>query len=140
MNTQAVTIYLPNPLYERMRSTAQIQQRPIEKLLLDVVATGLPLLDDLPPELVDEMAALALLNDAALWRAARRTLLPDQHRQMDALLAKKGRGELTPAEQQVLDHLLAEYEHVVLVRAQAAMLLQQRGYDVSDPSILNEPA
>jgi len=109
-------------------------------LLLDAVVTGTSLLDDLPPELADEMAALALLNDTALWRVARRTLPSDQQEQMDTLLQEKGRGQLLPEGQQVLDQLLAEYERAVLTRAHAAVLLQQRGYDVSDPSIFNRSA
>lgn len=140
MSTQTVTIHLPDALYERVRCAAQVQQRPIEKLLLDAVVTGTSLLDDLPPELADEMAALALLNDTALWRVARRTLPSDQQEQMDTLLQEKGRGQLLPEGQQVLDQLLAEYERAVLTRAHAAVLLQQRGYDVSDPSIFNRSA
>jgi hypothetical protein len=140
VNTQAVTIHLPDTLYERMRHAAQMQQRPLEKFVLDAVMAGAPLLDDLPPELADEMAALALLNDTALWRVARRTLSSDQQGQLDMLLQKKGRGELSPEEQSLLDEMLAEYEQVMLTRAHAAVLLQQRGYDVSDPSILNESA
>lgn len=140
MNTQAVTIHLPNTFYERMRRAAQMQQRPLEKLVLDAVITGTPLLNDLPPELADEMTAVVLLNDAALWRVARRTLSPGNQEQLDTLLQKKGRGELLSEEQKVLDELLAEYEHTMLTRAHAAVLLQQRGYDVSDPSVLNKPA
>ena len=119
---------------------AQRLQQPLEKVLLDAVATALPLLDDLPPEMVDDIAALALLNDAALWRAARSTLSTSSQKQMDVLLDKKGQGNLTPAEQQKLDRLLAEYERSVLIRSQAALLLKQRAYDISDPTILNEPS
>ncbi len=101
--------------------------------------TALPLLDDLPPEMIDDMAALTLLNDAALWRAARSTLPPASQERLDLLLDKKGRGELTVAGQQELDRLLSHYEHIVLTRSQAALLLKQREYDVSDPTILNTP-
>jgi hypothetical protein len=92
------------------------------------------------PELTDEMAALALVNDAGLWRVARRTLSSEKQEQLDALLQVRERGELRPEEQPVLDELLSEYEHVILARAHAAVLLKQRGYDVSDPSVVNKPA
>jgi hypothetical protein len=85
-----------------------------------------------PPELTDEMAALALVNDAGLWRVARRVLSSEKQEQLDTLLQKRGRGELRLEEQPVLDELLSEYEHVILARAHAAVLLKQRGYDVSD--------
>lgn len=140
MSPQTVTIHLPKAFYERMRQAAQVQRRPLEEFLLDAAITGTPLLDDLPPELADEMAALALLNDAALWRVARRSLPAEDQERLDALLQKKGCGELLPGEQKILDELLAEYEHVIFARADAAVLLKQRGYDVSDPSVLNEPA
>lgn len=140
MSPPTVTIRLPKVFYERMRQAAQIQQRSLEEILLEAAITGTPLLDDLPPELTDEMAALALLNDAALWRVARRTLPAKKQERLDALLQKKEQGKLLSEEQQILDELLAEYERVVLARAHAAVLLKQRGYDVSDPSVLNEPA
>lgn len=140
MSTQAITIHLPNMFYERMKRAAQIQQRPLEQVAIDAVITGTPLLNDLPPELTGEMTALALLNDAALWRVAQRTLPPDKQGQLDTLLQEKGRSELLAEKDKTLDELLAEYEHIILSRAHAAVLLQQRGYDVSDPSILNRPA
>ena len=55
---------------------------------------------------------------------------------MDELLARKGQGRLTKQERQVLDQLVNDYETFVLRRSQAALLLQRRGYDMSDPSIL----
>lgn len=139
MATQSVTLHLPDNIYERIQRTAEFLRQPVEKLLLDAVTTALPLLDDLSPEMVDDMAALALLNDAALWRVARNTLAPASQAHLDNLLDKKGEGTLTAAEQQRLDELLNEYEQVVLTRAQAALLLKQRGYDLSNPTILNEP-
>lgn len=135
MATQSVMLHLPDIIYERVQRTAQLLHQPVEKLLLDALTTALPLLDDLPPEMVDDMAALALLNDAALWRVARNTLAPASQSHLDDLLGKKGEGTLTPAEQQRLDQLLKEYEQIVLIRAQAALLLKQRGYDLSNTQI-----
>jgi hypothetical protein len=137
MTTQSVTLHLPDGIYRRVRQTAQALQRPLEELLLDAVTTALPLLDDLPPELADDIAALALLNDAALWRAAQSTTPLSDQKQLDLLLDEKSRGTLTDRDQQQLDQLLSEYERVVLTRAQAALLLQQRGYDISDPTVLH---
>ena len=140
MSPQTVTIHLPEAFYERVQRAAQMQQRSLEDFLLDAVITGTPLLDDLPPELAGEMAALVLLNDAGLWLVARRTLSPEKQEQLDTLLHKRGRGELRSEEQPVLDELLSEYERVILARSHAAVLLKQRGYDVSDPSVVNKPA
>jgi hypothetical protein len=132
MTTQPVTLHLPDKIYERIQQTARLLQRPVETLLLEAVTTALPLLDDLPPELVDDVVALALLNDAALWQKARSTLPQSSQERLDLLLDEKNQGTLTTAGQQELDQWLKVYEHVVLIRAQAAILLQQRGYDISD--------
>ncbi len=139
MHTSAghsVTLHLPDLLYQQVKRLAQTFRRPVEDVLLDAVATALPPLTGLPQDLADELANLAFLNDSDLWQVARSTLPAKHHQQVDALLARKGQGELTSDEQQTLDRLLHEYQSLVLRRAQAAMLLQRRGYDMSDPAVL----
>ena len=139
MTTQAVTIHFPDSVYQRAQRTARALRKPLEKFLLDTVSFGLPLFDGLPPEIADDMAALTLLNDEALWRAGSRVLSPSKQEQLNLLLDKQGTEKLTVAERTMLDELLQEYERIVLIRAQAAVLLKQRGYDVSDPSVFNNP-
>ena len=111
----------------------------MEQFLLEALENGLSLLADLPDELVDDMAALALLNDTALWRVARETMPPERQAQLDELLYKSSESSLTNSEEQSLGNLMAEYERIVLRRAQAAVLLTQRGYDLSDPTVLQAP-
>jgi len=138
MITETVTLHLPEPLYRRIQRTAQIMRQPIEDFLLDAVTTALPLLDDLPPELVNDMTTLMTLNDAALWRSARQTMSQSHQERMEFLMHTREQGALSHKEQRELDKLLHEYERIVTIRAQAAVLLQQRGYDVSEPATLNE--
>ena len=132
-----VILNLPGPLYQRVRRTAETLRRSVEEVLLDSVATALPPLTGLPDEVSDELVSLAFLNDRALWEAARSALPAEHHHRMDDLLAKKGQNRLTAEEQQALDRLVNEYEVLVLRRSQAAVLLQRRGYDMSDSSILS---
>lgn len=132
MLTESVTLQLPINLYQRIQTVARTMQRPLETFLLDAVTTALPLLNDLPPTLANDVFNLALLNDAALWRAARRTWTASQQEQLDELLYRKEAGDLDEKGQRALDHLLAEYDRLILVRAQAALLLKQRGYEVGD--------
>jgi len=139
MTTQTVMLELPDNLYERVQRTAQMLQQPVEAFLLDTVTTALPLLDDLPPELAEDMAALALLNDKALWQVAGKTLSKAKQKRLDFLLDQQGRDKLTVAERLELDQLVAEYGRVLVTRAQAAVLIKQRGYDVSDPAVFNKP-
>jgi len=116
---------------------AQTLRRPIEDVLVDAVATALPPLAGLPSELTYDLDGLAFLNNDELWRVARSTLSTEHYQQMDDLLARKGQAQLTTAEQQTLDRLVGEYQSLVLRRGQAAVLLQRRDYDMSDPTVLN---
>ncbi len=134
---QAVTLNLPGLLYQKVQRMAQTLRRPIEDILVDAVATALPPLAGLPPALADDLAELAFLMDEALWQVARSTLPAEHYLQMDDLLARKTQAPLTAAEQQNLDRLLGEYQSLILRRGQAAVLLQRRGYDMSDPAVLN---
>lgn len=132
-----VILNLPAPLYQRVRRTAESMRRSVEDVLLDSVATALPPLSGIADEVSDDLVNLAFLNDKSLWDVARSTLPAEHHRRMDELLARKGQGQLTEQEQQILDQLVNDYEMLALRRSQAALLLQRRGYDMSDPSILN---
>jgi leucyl-tRNA synthetase len=134
---QTFTLNLPNNLFERIRRLAQKFQKTEQDILLDALTTALPPLAGVAPQLADELAELTFLNDAALWRIARSTLPEEQYNQMDELLAGKGQGKITITEQQTLDELTQQSQHLVLKRGQAAVLLQQRGYNLSNPEILN---
>jgi hypothetical protein len=88
--------------------------------------------DDLPADLTEAISPLALLDDAELWRAARSRLADETAAQLEDLHLKRQRDGLTPAEEQTLAGLVRQYERVMLVRAQAAALLKQRGHDVTE--------
>ena len=61
----------------------------------------------------------------------------EQVEQMEILNLKQQRGGLTPDERQALAQMLRRYEHVMLVRAKAAALLKERGYNVLSPDLLD---
>jgi hypothetical protein len=52
--------------------------------------------------------------------------------ELEALHLKRQREGLTDVETQTLARLVRQYERAMLVRAQAAALLKQRGYDVAE--------
>lgn len=134
---RTITLDIPEALFERVQHTAVARARRIEEVVLEAVATALPPLADLPRDLADDIAKLAFLNDAALFRAARSVAPANLHAEMTELLSRKGSGELPEREQARLDELVQMHEAVALRRAQAAVLLQRRGYDMSDPGALN---
>jgi hypothetical protein len=89
--------------------------------------------DELPADLAEAIFSLALLDDEALWQAARSHLPSEAAAQLEVLHLKRQQEGLTETETQILAGLVCQYERAMLVRAQAAVLLKQRGYDVSVP-------
>jgi plasmid stability protein len=132
MAVQAVTLHLPSPLYERLKRRAEQTHRSVEAELLEVVAAAVPVADDLPVDLAQVISPLALLDDEALWRAARSHLPAEAVAQMEQLHLKRQREGLTGSEAETLAGLVRQYERAMLVRAQAAALLKERGYDVAE--------
>jgi hypothetical protein len=132
MTVQSVTLNLPSPLYERLKRRAEQAHRTVEAELLDVVVTAIPMGDELPSDLSEAISPLALLDDAALWRAACSHLPVEAATEMEHLHLKRQREGLTVSEAQVLAGLVRQYERAMLIRAQAAALLKQRGHDVSE--------
>ena len=131
MTVQVVTLHVPSPLYEQLKRRAAQAQRTVEAELLDVVATAVPVGDDLPADLAEALSPLALLDDVALWRAARSHLPVEAVAQLEDLHLKRQREGLDDAEAETLRGLVRQYERTMLVRAQAAALLKARGHDVS---------
>jgi hypothetical protein len=85
----------------------------------------------LPTELERTLAALTAADDAALWDAARTKMDPRAAERLAALNRKQQRDGLRAAEEAERDQLVTEYERVMLVRAQAAALLKERGHDIT---------
>ena len=86
----------------------------------------------MPTELTDELDQFAFLTDDESWQAAQTRLPTDDHRRMEALLTKQQRTGLTYDELAEAESLADRYERVVLIRAKAAVLLQERGCDISN--------
>jgi len=133
MTVQAITLNLPQAVYKQIRQAAERVGRPVNEVLLEAVAAVAPVIGTEPENLRTALAQMAYLNDAALWQAGRATMTADQRERLEALHDKQQREGLTPDEQAEEQALLSLYRETLLVRAQAAVLLKQRGYDVSEP-------
>ena len=133
MTVQAVTLNLPKIVYEQIIQAAKRAQRPVDQVLLEAVVAVAPVIDTAPEKLRTALAQMAYFNDAALWQAARTTMPAEQQERLEALHHEQQRQRITAKEQAEEQALLALYRETLLIRAQAAVLLKQRGYDVSDP-------
>jgi plasmid stability protein len=132
---QTMTLHMPDALYDRFKQRAAHARRSVEEELLDVLAAAVPVTRELPAGIADALsplALLALLDDEALWRAARSPLAVESAVELEALRLKRQREGLTDSEAETAAALVRHYERAMLVRAQAAALLKERGYDVAE--------
>jgi len=134
MSVQTVTFDIPRGLYEQIKRAAEKKHRTVNDLLVEAVTAVAPVIDTNAIPLQTALAQLTYLNDAALWQAARAALSAEQRDRMAALHDKQQREGLTAEEQTEEKALLKYYRETLLIRAQAAVLLKQRNYDVSDPT------
>ncbi len=134
MTSQTVTLTLPDSLVERAKRLARRSRRPVDEVLVEALTTALPSDDTDMPALRASIGQLAYLNDAALWQAARATVPAEQRERLETLHQKQQRTSLTDDDRAEMEALERLYRDTVLVRAQAAVLLKQRHYDVSDLS------
>ncbi|HLM75309.1 MAG TPA: hypothetical protein VK459_21505 [Polyangiaceae bacterium] len=106
---------------EKMRHQAQARS-----------AISLPDIDEeLSPELEEAIASLSLLDDEALWRAARSRVPEDAVAALEHLNRKRQAEGLSSSEAERQAALVRHHERTLLIRAEAAALLRERGHDVS---------
>lgn len=131
---QQVTLSLPEPLFLQIQFAAEKTKRSLQDILVEAASAVAPVLESVPKTMRAALAQMAYLNDAALWQAARATMMPEQRDKLEELHDLQSRSSLTNEEKAEEQALLTLYRETILVRAQAAVLLKQRGYDVLDPS------
>ena len=132
MAVQEVTIRLPQEVYEQIRRAAASARRSVDDVLVEAVIAAAPTAAVGSGAMRSALGHMAYLNDAALWQAARATMTAEQRERLEHLHDEQQRRTLTADERAEEQALLELYRGTVLVRAQAAALLKQRGYDVSD--------
>jgi len=123
-------VCLPRPIFLKIERAAELTYRSVEEVLVAAVNAALVEPSGLPADLGDELAAMNLFSDEALWAAANPSLSPAEQLRLSQLNHRAGERPLTPAEEAEQEHLLTAYHQSVLRRAQALATLSQRGYDV----------
>jgi hypothetical protein len=81
----------------------------------------------LPPEVETELRALEVLNDDVLWAVARSRMSLSKQRRWRRLLEQSQQGRLAESEQQELARLMADNDRLTVCKAQAYLILKQRG-------------
>jgi len=129
MTLQTVAIQVPQSLYHRLERFSQLTHRPLEKVIVQTLETGIPTLpDDLSEVMRKALIELESLSDEALWQVARSSVSLGQQRQHSGLLEKNQLGTLTESERERLAQLRQAADTLMLRKAYAYVLLKWRGY------------
>lgn len=131
MTAHAITLHLPEILYERFRQRAEWSRRSLETELLEAVASAAPAAAELSPEVIRDIEALEGLADEELWQLARKAMSREAGQALETLHLKQRDEGLSRDEDAARARLIQEYEQTMLIRAQAIRLLKDRGHDVS---------
>jgi hypothetical protein len=130
--SHALTLTVPDELYEAIRRNAQASNQPPESMVLRSLGVSLPSLDGLPRSVAEDLAQLAALDDEALLGVMREVVGDDAGdvEEIESLLEKHREGALADGEAERLDVLCRAANRTMLRKARAAALLRFRGRPV----------
>lgn len=131
MMTIPLVVTLPEDITEQAQTIADLTERPIEQVVIEHLRTLRAPDSALPHELRSELEALQYLSDDALWLiACEQVPAPLQARINDLLDASRAH-ETSDLMRNELAALLDRADNVMLRKAEAAVLLKRRGYELS---------
>ncbi|MCE7982474.1 MAG: hypothetical protein DYG89_14885 [Caldilinea sp. CFX5] len=131
MTERTLTVRLPENTFLKLQKAAEVTYRSVDDLLASTIDATLIAPPDLPEALANELAALHLLGDEALWAAVLPSLSPAEQHRLEQLNHIGGERALTAAEEAEQAALLQAYYRSMLRRAQAIAILKQRGHEIS---------
>lgn len=131
MPSRRITLNVLDAVHRRLQEHTLQTCRSVEEEAWEALTTAVDDHDTLPADLEATIAPMVALSDAELWQAGRTRLPQEAVEQLENLHLKRQREGLTEAEAATTAALVHQCERVMLIRAQAAALLKQRGHDVS---------
>jgi hypothetical protein len=136
MVESTVTIQLPETAFRKLQRAAELTYRSIDEVLVRTIDAALVAPPNLPSHLANELAAMLLLSDEALWAAMQPSFSPTEQERLCQLNHAGGERDLAQAELIEQEALLIAYHRSVLRRAQAMAILKQRGHSIPFQSSL----
>lgn len=130
MAAPTVAVHIPETLFLKLKRAADLTHRSVEDVAVTSLEAALPAASNLPVAIANELAAMHLFSDEALWAATAPSFSLTEEYRLDQLNAAAGERDLTPAEKAEQQSLIAAYHRSVLRRAQALAILAQRGHRV----------
>ena len=121
-----LTFEVSDSLLTRARETARALDRPLEEVLVGVLAAGLPDVHGAPESVRNELLEMTFLDEESLWRIAKDEMASTDQKELQALLDVQRR-PLVPREEVRLQALRESYGEAMLRKARALALLSLRG-------------
>ena len=113
------------------RQIAETTSRPVEQILIEHLQSLSTPLPELPPDDQAELDALHHLSDDALWTISREQVPDDAQTRAQSLMERNSRGTISDLETAELEKFVQRADRVMLRKAEAAAILQERGYPFS---------
>ena len=126
--TEQITLTPPEDISARVRQIAETTSQPVEQIVLDHLKSLSIQLPPLPSDDQAELDALHHLSDDALWTIACEQVPEDAQARAHTLMDRNSRGIITDAEADELEKLVQRADRVMLRKAEAAAILNERGY------------
>ncbi|MDX2042315.1 MAG: hypothetical protein SF097_13760 [Acidobacteriota bacterium] len=136
--SQAITLNLPDNIFQPIARVAQATQQPVEELVLTALQASLPQLEGLPDDISENLSALEMFDEQSLRSVMLDTVPAETSEQIHDLLERQQLGSLGISEQRQLDSLQRQADLVMLRKARAAVLLRFRGKPVPTAAELHQ--
>jgi len=125
--SHAITLTLPDLLFEPVQRIARATNQPVEAVLVKALQVSLPSLDGLSSDLLEALDGLEDMDNTVLERVMREHVGTDAQDELAELFDKLQAGQASRSEVARIDELRREADRVMLRKARAAVILRFRG-------------
>ena len=132
MSRPTITLDLAPDVYDQLLRRAEAHRRELEEEASLTLATVVTTPSAVPDDLETALNTLSTLDDDTLWQVSHSQPTVEDGILLQALIDKRTRRGLTPAEDRWLAEIGERHDRVMVLRAKAVALLQERGVDVSE--------
>jgi hypothetical protein len=130
MAERQITITVPDETYEPFRRHAEREQSSVEEAVVAAMDAAIQRDREQAGAWRTALNALAWLDTSTLWQIVQRGAETEEVLLLRALHEQQ-QAEPLPGMEEVTSALIAQYDRAMLIRAQALVILRQRGEDVS---------
>lgn len=130
MAATTIAVHIPESLFRKLKRAADLTHRSVEDVTVTSLEAALPAVSNVPLDIANELAAMHLFSDEALWAATAPSFSSTEEYRLNQLNAAAGERDLTPAEEAEQQSLITVYHRSILRRAKALAMLAQRGHHV----------